>query len=488
MSRVLARIPRDRVTVALAGVLGAGLALRIWFLFVWSPALVGYSDSGVYFQDSIQSVWTDPIRTVGYSMFLRVLHGISPHLIFVIIVQHLLGLLTALLYFLAVRRCGGPRGLGLAPAAIIALGGDQLFLEHSALSDSLFIFLVAAMLYCAIRASQGRALWAALAGLLAGLSVWDRAAGLVLVVAVVPWLLFSLGRPTRRTLALALLSLVVWGATVEGYIQWRHAETGLSGLSTNSPWNLYGRVAPWANCSKFTPPAGTTELCEYAPASQHVLHTAGAYIYGGSSPAVKLFGVPYLISKYPNAMGLMQKFSEAAILGQPGEYLHAVWLDTLRLFNSERHSYSDLSAKELIAFLLYGPDLHSGLNEFVTSWQVKLYPSDPPPNHGDIGPFVELERYTRIEGWPMVILLALTLAAPWLAIGRRARSGASLFAIAALLLIFFPLFANGFDFRYVISSFGPLVAAGAFGAWGLLVRLRPLAQRMRAKPQAVAPG
>ena len=68
----------------------------------------------------------------------------------------------------------------------------------------------------------------------------------------------------------------------------------------------------------------------------------------------------------------------------------------------------------------------------------------------------------------------------------RAQRGL-LFAIAALLLIFFPLFANGFDFRYVISSFGPLVAAGAFGAWGLLVRLRPLAQRMRAKPQA-APG
>ena len=88
-------------------------------------------------------------------MFLRLLHAIAPHLILVVLVQHALGLLAAVLFFLAVRRCGGPRGLGLAPAAIIALGGDELFLEHAALSEALFIFLLSAMLYCAVRASDG---------------------------------------------------------------------------------------------------------------------------------------------------------------------------------------------------------------------------------------------------------------------------------------------------------------------------------------------
>src|ERR1039457_640907 len=105
-------------------------------------------------------------------MFLRLLHGITPHLLLVIIVQHALGLVEAVRLSPAARRGGGPRGLGLAPAAIIALGGDELFLEHSALSDSLFIFLISAMLYCAVRAGQGSARWAALAGLCAGLGKW----------------------------------------------------------------------------------------------------------------------------------------------------------------------------------------------------------------------------------------------------------------------------------------------------------------------------
>src|ERR1039457_4015532 len=110
-------------------------------------------------------------------MFLRLLHGITPHLLLVIIVQHALGLVEAVRLSPAARRGGGPRWLGLVPAAIIALGGDELFLEHTALSDSLFIFFVAAMLYCAVRASQGSTWWAALAGLCAGVGVWDRGAG-----------------------------------------------------------------------------------------------------------------------------------------------------------------------------------------------------------------------------------------------------------------------------------------------------------------------
>jgi hypothetical protein len=188
----------DRVLVALALLLGVGLLLRIWFLLVWSPGITGFSDSGVYFQGAVVSLWSAPGRTAGYSMFLRVLHAISPHLLLVIIVQHALGLCAAVLFFLAVRRCGGPRGLGLAPAAIIALGGDELFMEHSALSESVFIFLLSAMLYCAVRASQSTARWAALAGLCAGLGVWDRIAGVAMIAVIALWLLFSAGRPSRR--------------------------------------------------------------------------------------------------------------------------------------------------------------------------------------------------------------------------------------------------------------------------------------------------
>jgi hypothetical protein len=470
-SRGLRRFAHDRVLLALAGVLVVGLALRVWFTLVWSPAITGYSDSGVYFQDSVESIWTDPIRTQGYSMFLRVLHAITPHLLFVTIVQHAMGLIAAVLIFLAVRRCGGPRWLGIVPAAIVALGGDELFIEHAALSDALFTFLIIATLYCAVRVLDGRAWWAALTGLLTGLIVWDRSAGLVMVAVVPLWLLFSAGRPGRRTLAVGALSLAVSLAVIGVYIEWRESESGLSGLTTNSAWNLYGRVAPWADCTKFTPPAGTEGLCEAIPVSLRTRHEAGEYIYNSESPAQRLFGLPFLISRYPHAMELMQKWSEAAILGQPFDYLHAVWLDTVRLFDPGARSYGDLSADRMIRFFLFEPPEHRGKNEFVEFWQHTLYPGDPPAHHGEIGPLRTWEKITRVDGVWMGILLALCLAGPWVLRGRP-RSGMVLFAITAVALLWFPLFASSYDYRYEIPAFPPLVAAGSLAAWGLALKLK----------------
>jgi hypothetical protein len=33
----------------------------------------------------------------------------------------------------------------------------------------------------------------------------------------------------------------------------------------------------------------------------------------------------------------------------------------------------------MIAFLLYGPDMHSGKNQLVSYWQHRLYPTIRPP-------------------------------------------------------------------------------------------------------------
>jgi Dolichyl-phosphate-mannose-protein mannosyltransferase len=469
--RLLRRVARDRVLVALVALLGGGLLLRVYLLFAWSPAFTGYSDSGIYFDGAFSSLWADPIRTVGYSMFLRLLHGIAPHLTLVIVVQHGLGLVAAMLLFCTVRRCGGPRGLGLVPAAMIALGGDELFLEHAALSDALFIFLLSAMLYCAVRASQSRAVWGALAGLCAGLGVWDRGAGLAMVAVIALWLCFSAGRPTRRTLAIGALSLVVSLVAIGGYIEWRHAASGLSGLTTNADWNLYGRVAPWADCAKFTSPPGTHALCDATPVSRRGHISGETYIYSPSSPAVRLLGPAYYVSKYPHAMGLLHKWSEAVILGQPLDYLHAVWLDTIRLFDPNHHSYSDLSADSFMTLLVYGPDRHSGKNDFVEYWQHLLYRHDSRPDHGDIAPLKQWERITRVDGVWMGLLLALCLAGPWLLVGRP-RSGMILFALSALALLFFPILVKGYDYRFVIPAFAPLLAAGALAAWGLVVRIK----------------
>ena len=174
-ARVVGLARRRPELAVLCLLLILGLAARIYFMLVWQPAITGYSDSGIYFQDAYQGIWSDPVRTVGYGMFLTVLHAITPHLLLVTAVQHLMGLGVAVLLFLTTRRIGGPVWLGLVPAAIVALGGDELFIEHAALSETVYILLVSLMLYCAVRAAaEGGLIWAAAAGLCAGLGVWDR--------------------------------------------------------------------------------------------------------------------------------------------------------------------------------------------------------------------------------------------------------------------------------------------------------------------------
>lgn len=472
-----ARGGAHREYTVLVGLLVVGLVLRTYFMFAWHPALTGYSDSGIYFQDGVQSVWTDPIRTVGYSMFLRVLHGINPHLILVTIVQHILGLMTAALYFFMLRRSTGPRWLGLIPAAAIALAGDQLFIEHAALSDALFIFLLAAMLYCTIRARPNEAalrsslLWAAGSGLVAGLGVWDREAALELIPLLALWLVFGYGRPTRRSLLIGLVSLLAAVATVEGYVQWRHAATGLSGLTTNGNWNIYGRVAPWADCSDFTPPAGTRALCQYTPASQRGWQdNSEYYIYSSASPAYELIGPAYEVSKDPYAMRRLLEFSESAIAGEPLEYLYAVWRDTIRLFDPSAGSWGDLSAQEFMNYMTSGIDGH-GHNEFVTYWQNLLYPHDGPEHRGSIGALEEWEALTRLSGVPMALLLLLALASPWLApVGLRAVS--ILCGLVSLLLLFVPILTKSYDYRFVVPTLGPMFAVGAISTWGLWLRIQ----------------
>ena len=456
---------------ALYALLLVGLAARIYFMVVWRPAITGYSDSGVYFQDAVQGIWSDPIRTVGYGMFLTVLHAITPHLLLVTAVQHLMGLAVAVLAFLTVRRIGGPPWLGLVPAAIIALGGDELFIEHAALSETVSIFLLTLMLYCCVRAAaDGGLAWAAAAGLCAGLGVWDRGAAISLLPIVPLWLLLSRRRPTRRTVAMGALSLVIALGSVGGYIEWRQLASGLSGLTTNGNWNLYGRVAPWADCTKFTPPPGTQQLCDATPPAERAGHSAEYYIYSPDSPAQRLIGPPYAISPDRYAMSRLWEFSLSAIWGQPLDYLNAVWQDTLRLVDPNHPSYGDLSADQFIAFLLGGPDYRSGQNEFVTYWQQREYPHDS-IHRGAIAPLKAWEKLTRFDGPWMVALLLLCLAAPWVVAGE-ARAGARLLSATTLVLLLFPLFTKGYDYRFVIPAFGPLFASGALAAWGITTRVR----------------
>jgi hypothetical protein len=189
-----------RVLIALACLLLAGAGLRLLFVLAWQPRFMGWPDSASYIDVSQGELFGNELRPAGYPLVLRLLHMAAPSLTFVIVLQHLLGLATPVLLYLAVARSGAPRALGLVPR----------------------------------RSSRSAATRCS--------SCWPPPGA-------APGLLGSY------------------------FVAEQHA-VGKTGLSRNGIWNVYGRVAPFADCRKFTPPPGTEALCETTPTRSARLPTS----------------------------------------------------------------------------------------------------------------------------------------------------------------------------------------------------------------------
>jgi hypothetical protein len=457
---------RDPARIALVGLLVAGFLLRVALML--SLHALTYPDSGNYFESTVTGLWSDPLRMAGYPMFLRVLHAITPHLLLVIAVQHVLGMTAALLLFAIMRRLGAPTGLALVPCGAVLLSGDELLIEHSVLSEAVFTPLLAAALYCAVRARQSGLAWAAAAGVCAGLSVWIRVAALPLLLTGPVWLVLCERRPSPRTLALGAASLIAGLGTVAVYTEWHYLASGQGGLVAGDGWDLYGRVAPFADCSKFTPPAGTRSLCEAKPPARRPLSQTGVwYVFNRSSPAVRSIG-PSEDTPVPGAMARLQRFSLAAIEGQPLDYLRDVAQDAVRLIDPSYRSRNNLTPSVLMNALF----TRRKPTGSIAYWQRRAYPGDP-LRHGRAGPFRRWEKLTRITGVPFVLLLVLSLLAPW-SLRGDARSETRLIVGTALILLLFPLFVRGYEYRFVIPLLGPFVLGASLGGWGLAQRLRRL--------------
>ena len=269
--RFAARPRAERVTlIALAALFVAGGLLRLGLMYSVRPAFLGYADTHVYLYAAERldnGHWfASQHQPNGYPIFVELLHFIAAKIPVLILVQHLLGLASGLLLYATVRRAGGPPWLGLFPAAVIFLGGFQIFVEHTPLSEPLFVFLVSVGLYAAVRAmDEPRPWWPAVVGVAIGIAPTVRTSGSTLVPLLLLWFLFEPGQRWRaralRTGAYALPVIVVLGT----YVVAQHSVTGYTGLSRTGIWNLYGRAAPFADCNKFTPPEGTEVLCEDIP-------------------------------------------------------------------------------------------------------------------------------------------------------------------------------------------------------------------------------
>lgn len=461
-------------------VLGIGLRVAMWI--AWDPVVANVSDELRYVIQAREGVFVDPGAPGGYAMLLDALHFVSESVELVVLVQHLLGLATGIVLFAAVRRLGAPLWAAALAAAAVLLSVDQVFLEHALLTESVFAFMLAVVVYAALRALEPGGptrlgplttadLWVTLAGVVLGLSVWVRAPAIALVPILAVWLAFA--KPGARSdrlgagalafgtgLAMVLLYFTLNGISGAGF---GLTQDGASG------WALYSRVGQFADCERFDPPAGTDVLCEAKDPDER----SGPDFYGweAGSPAKREFGYS------PIGGDRLGDFAMAAIVAQPLDYAGAVGNDVLRYFLpgvTDNRPFSGTNYDYIDAG--YRPPDITEIHDQIRTY----YPGgDLDIAEGMADTVSDVQNVVRVH--PALMLVALVLGVAGVVAGRgRPRAAVVLLLVVALLLLAFPAAVAIYSARYSVPVAPLLVAAGAIGAWMLVER-----SRGRAEPDGV---
>jgi hypothetical protein len=505
--RALSPARWDWVSWALALFVVLGIAERVYLMSVYQPAFIGFSDTANYILAAHENLFFDPNRVAGYALFLRFLHLLSPTLLFVVIVQHALGIVAALLVFDSVRRIGFPRPLGLVPAAVLLLSGYLVLLEHAVLTDSPFIFLVSLSLWLTVRVWRGSAWWAMAAGLCLGIATDDRTVGLellpvaLLALALIPRAEIerrrgpSAPRGSRRGVAGVLNDHPILVARTRAacagivgcvlatlpFVIAHDVQTGVFNFTTEGNLPLYGRVAPWVDCTKFTPPPGTAALCPHEPPSERLGPNYWDFSPGSPIQPLKQFTDPSAARSAE-----VTAFAEAAIKAQPWTYLKYVGRSLVRIVDP---SFLE-SPYPRVANAGWGPTEQESAEAIIDpaatvprEQLVDAYYTGSVFHISGATLIVDLASDTAFVGPEMAIALLLAAIAPLVTRGLERR-----FVVLAdaytLVLLVGPALVNEYDYRYVAPALGTLTAAAAAGAYGLWQRSRG---PVRAIVDALAP-
>jgi hypothetical protein len=453
--------------------LAVGLALRVALSLVYRPAALNQYDANAYVwsaEGEVFGLFEGPFQAPGYSLFLRLPHLVTSEVTFTVSVQHLLGLGTGLLLWWIVRRLTGSALLGLIPAAFVLLDADALLLEHALMSETLFRFLVIAMVATALSALWSLRRWdsLALAGALLGAAIWVRYVALALIAVLPTWALAVSWPRWRRMLAGAAAAGAAAAFLVVAHIVLHGRETGFYGISETSGWALYSRTAEFADCEQFEPPPGTEALCQ--PNDPAVRHHPDWYGYNQRSPARRLFG------GQPGGDNLLQEWARRAILAQPLDYLEVVWDDlTLYFFEEDWvNENRSLIGPRSVSFRLRTPDEHCSPEDCrsdrlgieaatLTGWTSPDYgayyePFEPDTREG-IEFFQGYQRVFRVHG-PLMLILVLLSVAGLAAIRGPLAKPQWLLSSTGLVLLVFPTMTTTYNVRYGLAAV-PVLAAAA---------------------------
>jgi hypothetical protein len=392
----------------------------------------------------------------GYPLLLHFLRLFSDQLWVTIAVQHLIGLSAGVIVFLVMRYLTVSRPFACLAAAVPLLSGDHIYLEHMIMADFLLAFLATAGLAVATigLAKSVRAGPLAIGSALLGMATLARSAGIVLIPVLVICTVISVrgtALQRARAVGVALLPALLVLTLYAGSRKLAHGK--YLGISDMRGWNLYSRVAPFADCRKFSPPPGTAVLCEETPPSERP--GPFFYVWEPESISRRNFAIGPATGKPLGA------FAVQAILHQPLDYLRAIIIDFWRYIEpatGRNWPYAGQSDGAL-AFGARDPTVE----QLVVSVMSRGYRGTQLEVHGQ-QLLNAYQQFFRITGLLLAAFLLLTIRGMWRADGG-VRVGALLFGFGGLGLYLLPVATISYDGRYGVPAVTLVVMSGLLGLW-----------------------
>lgn len=459
-----------------------GSVLRAIVTLAYQPALF-YSDSADY----LLHAYTRPLGSwhpPGYSVFLRIVLSAGT-LGAVPIVQHLIVLGSSILLYATLMRLGvRPLLAGLACAPLL-LDAYQLQIEQYVLSEALFetllVCMVATLLWSPCLTNRK----VVLTGLLLGAAAIVRldAVGMMLPVAGFAAARRVTWRRATALLAISAVPLLAMASLRATEGAGFSVTGGMGGI-----W-LYGRVAPFADCSIARIPYAEQRLCPAQPLGNR----PGTSWFENSrdSPA------RLAVAGHAASSGELSDFARRIILAQPLGYLHAVADSFASQFRPTRSQAAGGPTAEPWIF----PTNAGARDRFSPNPELMVALYGGPRPHLNLALARLLHRYQRwvyAPGPVMAMCLLIALAG----IYRPVRASHRQMAVALLagLGVIVVLGANAtveFTWRYVLPSLVllPCAAAVSLCRPDLAVALRRFCQRswrraneVRGRPRRCLPS
>jgi hypothetical protein len=455
--------------------LGLAVVPRVIVVLGFQPAILFKLDTYDYLWDAAH-LTPNLANPGGYSLFLVLLKPFHS-LTLIASLQHLLGLVVAVLVYAVLRRWGVSGWLATLATLPVLFSPSEFLLEQLIMADFLALLLLIAALAVLLLRQQPSVWRTVTAGLLMGASTVVRPTALPLIAVMALYLL------VRRAGWRRVSAVLAGGALpVAMYMAWFASVDGSFNITNSSGLFLWSRTMSFANCSVIKPPADLEALCPdrqhgtgipVAAASRRVqpkvyLWNHNAWLWRGT----KQTGVVPDTSAFTsdnNARAL--RFAERAIETQPTAYAAVVGRETLEPFTrSDTFVFPGRSERSSSL----GPVDRRYARAAITAYTGSV---------GSVGPYLGyhfgeqvVEPYAHlIRAYQTMIYLPgpvfgliILIGLVGILIPRRRLAASGLLLVSAVITVLLPIAEHEYNYRYVLPAV-PLACMAA----ALAFRNRP---------------